>query len=391
MPAFAADAPPYRSLLQQALASAPTLVEQQADVNAARADALQARAWLNPRLDTVSENIGAPAAGGVSQRQDTVSITQPIEIGGKRAARIEAGDRNLAAADARGRQVRSAFAADLALAYATVEATQARLAVAREDLERAGDDLRAASAQVRAGKEAELRQAQAQASVAASRANEQAAIAEVTQALERLSALSGSVEAYSGVATSLLSQAEAVAAEPAQDDTPAVRSARAERESLAAQLQIEQKRWIPDVGVSLGQRRYAWTDGRGYVVGVSVTIPLFDTNRNAIDAAAQRVAAADARLASARLQGTALRRSAVAQLQAAEQRLGAAGEGERTAKEAYRLSRIGYDAGKTSLVEVLAIRRALSDARTLNIDARLARVRALAALAQADGRLAFGD
>ena len=76
---------------------------------------------------------------------------------------------------------------------------------------------------------------------------------------------------------------------------------------------------------------------------------------------------------------------------AAEQRLIAATEGERAASEAYRLGRIGYDSGKTSLMELLAIRRTLSDAKGLTIEARLARVRALAALAQADGRLAFGD
>ncbi len=37
------------------------------------------------------------------------------------------------------------------------------------------------------------------------------------------------------------------------------------------------------------------------------------------------------------------------------------------------------------------MRKALFDAGALSIDARLARVRALAALARADGRIAFGD
>ncbi|WP_366942077.1 TolC family protein [Cupriavidus basilensis] len=389
---YAADAPPYGALLQQALAEAPTLLEQQANVSAATADAAQTRAWPNPRVDTVIENLGAPSSGGQSQRQNTYSITQPVEILGKRGARIEAGERNLIAVEARRRQAQIAFAAELAVAYATVEATQARKTLAQDDLARANDDLRAARAMVQAGKEADLRLAQAQASVAAAQAGEQAASADVTQALERLSALAGASTPYSGVTGSLLTttKARAMGGE-ALGETPAIVTAQAERDALDAQVQVEQKKWIPDVGLSAGVRRYGWTNESGYVVGVSATIPILDRNSNAVAGAKQRVIAAEARLASARLQAAATRRSAEAQVIAAEQRLSAATEGERAASEAYRLGRIGYDAGKTSLLELLAIRRALSDAKGLTIDAGLARVRALAALAQADGRLAFGE
>jgi cobalt-zinc-cadmium efflux system outer membrane protein len=52
---------------------------------------------------------------------------------------------------------------------------------------------------------------------------------------------------------------------------------------------------------------------------------------------------------------------------------------------------VGYDAGKTPLLELLAIRRALAEAQALTIDARLARVRALATLSMAEGRLVFGE
>jgi len=160
---------------------------------------------------------------------------------------------------------------------------------------------------------------------------------------------------------------------------------------LNAQVQVERKKWIPDVGVSAGLRRYGWTNASGYVVGLSATIPLFDRNDAATTAAVEREAAAEARLDSVRLEAAAARRSALAQAAASEKRLAAAAEGERAATEAYRLGRIGYDAGKTSLIELLATRRALFEAKGLTIDASLARVRALAALAQAEGRLAFEE
>lgn len=392
--AHAADAPPFGALLNQALAESPVLLEQQAEVGAASADAAQARAWPNPRLDALAENLGAPQSGGQSQRQHTYTLTQPLDVLGQRQARVQVSERQLQVAEARRRQAQVDFAAELAVAYASVEAAQARKALAKEDLERAQEDLRAARAQVQAGKEADVRRAQASASVAAAQAALLAADAERAQSLDRLSMLAGAPAPYTGVSGALLrvmpSTASAAAA-PATAESPSVATARTEREALDAQVQVEQKKAMPDLSVSAGLRRYGWSSQSGYVLGVSATIPLFDRNDNGIAAAKQRIVAAEARLAAARLQSDALRRSAQAQVTAAEQRLVAATEGEKAALEAYRLGRIGYESGKTSLVELLVIRRALSDAKGLTIDAQLARVRALSALAQADGQFAFGE
>ncbi|AMR77957.1 MAG: TolC family protein [Burkholderiaceae bacterium] len=388
----AAEAPPYQNLLQQSLALAPAMVAQAANVRAAGADAAQSRAWLNPRIDTVLENLGAPASEGVSQRQNTYSITQPFEIGGKRGARIEVGERNFAAAQARERQAQVAYAAELAVVYATAEAMLGRQALATENLARANEELAAARALVDSGKEASLRSAQARASVSAAQAAEAAATNDATQALARLSALSGASEPYTAVTSSLLTAQPAILNAPtALGESPSVRAAEAERNALDAQVDVERKRWIPDVGVSAGVRRYGWTNASGYVVGVTASLPLFDQNRNGINAAVERVAAAQARLDSIRLEANAVRQSAISQVATTEKQLAAASEGEQAATEAYRMGRIGYESGKTPLMELLVVRRALIEARQLTIDARLARVRALAALAQADGRLAFEE
>ena len=97
------------------------------------------------------------------------------------------------------------------------------------------------------------------------------------------------------------------------------------------------------------------------------------------------------RVEAARLEAVAQHRSAQAQVLASGKRLQAAEQGELAASDAYRLGRVGYDAGKTSLVELLAIRRAQSEAKALTIEARLARVRAIATLSMAEGRIAFGE
>ena len=375
----AAETPSFPALLQQPQANAPQLLEQAANVSAAGADARQAAAWVNPSVSANAENLGAPLAGGVSQRQDTYTVTQVFEIGGKRSARIEVKQRRFAAAGARERQVRLAFASELALAYATAEAMQQHKELV--------------DALVKASREAELRLAQARASAAATQAYVLLASADATEALEQLSALVGSTEPFSRIDHPFL--ASFAAAPPKADwtpsESPALASATADRDVVAAQVKLEQRHWIPDISVSVGMRKFAWSDEKAATVGLTATIPLFDRNKAGVDAARERATSAAMRLEAARLEVLGQHRTALAQVQASERRFQAAEQGEAAGTEAYRLGRLGYDAGKTALLELLAIRRALSEAKALTIDARLARMRAFVTLSLAEGRNVFGE
>ena len=387
----AADTPSFGALLQQAQVDAPQLLEQAANVRAAAADVRQAQAWINPTLNVAAENIGVDQ-GGVSQRENTYSVTQVFGIGGKRGARIEAGQRRTLAANALERQTRVGFASELAVAYATAEAMQQRQEVAQAEFARANDDLRAAEALVKAGREAALRLAQARASAAAADAAVQSASAASTAAFARLSALVGAAEPYTRIVHPFLATtAPPGATSWSPMDTPALATAAAERDALAAEVRVEEKRWLPDIGLTVGMRKYGYTDAKAATVGVSVSIPLFDRNHGGIDAARERATSAAMRMETVRLEAIAAYRATVAQVAASERRLLAAEQGETAAAEAYRLGRIGYDAGKTPLLEVLAIRRQLSEATERTIEARLDRVRALATLSQAEGRTAFGE
>jgi len=186
-----AETPSLPALLQLAQTRSPQLLEQAANTRAAAADAQQAKSLSNPSLSVTAENLGGPTSGGVSQRQDTYTLTQVFEIGGKRSARIEAETRKADAANLREKHIRVQYANELAVAYATAEAMQMRQEIASAEVARAQEDLQAAQALVRAGREADLRVAQAKASVAAAQATAQPAGAAAIEALERLSALAG--------------------------------------------------------------------------------------------------------------------------------------------------------------------------------------------------------
>jgi cobalt-zinc-cadmium efflux system outer membrane protein len=387
----AQTAPPFPTLLKQAQTSAPRLALGIAETQAAEGQAAQAAARPNPTLGLVVENAaGSGPYKDFGAAETTLSIEQPLELGGKRAARTSAAKADLAAARARAALGQVDFARDLALAYAEAEAAQQRLVIARDSVDLAQADARAARLLVDNGKEAQVRAVQADAGLATARAELGGAVAEAETALARLNALTGSPDSYAAVAGGLLDAVPPPASsEPAF--SPAIAAARAEREAAERRIAVERARRAPDVAISFGVRRFQDEDATAAVFGISAPLPLFDRNRGAVAAATANAQAARARLAMAEAEQDGDRRAATAQVAAAAHTLGAARQAQDAASEAYRLARIGYDAGRLPLSELLAARRDLIAARGRAVDTKLARVKALADLARAQGRIAFGD
>jgi cobalt-zinc-cadmium efflux system outer membrane protein len=354
---------------------------------------VQARARSNPTIGVEVEDVGVKDSTGLSRSQTTLSASQALELGGKRQARIAASGAEVSAAQARQTKASADFAYDLAIAYATAEAAQKRTQLLESDVERAAEDLRVARALVSAGKEADLRAVQAQVAVTAADADLQASRADFGEALANLSVLAGASETYTSIEASVLDRADGLSApvSNALGVSPAVAVAEAERQAAAFRVDVERARAIPDVTLSIGARRYDHEDDTGLVVGASVPLPLFDRNRGSVSAASAQLTAANARLASARLEEETGRRIAASQLTAGDARLKAAIQAEQAAGEAYNLARIGYEGGKSPLIELLNARRAVTEAQSRLLDARLARIRAEAALARLSGRVAFGE
>jgi cobalt-zinc-cadmium efflux system outer membrane protein len=391
--ARAEPAPPFAQLLRDAGAQSPRLAEAEAALRAAQGRADQAGVRPNPTLEVQTENLaGGRAADLIAPSQSTLSVSQTLELGGKRASRVEAGRAEIAAATARRAQAAAEFGYQLAVAYAEAEAADARLALLGQDVERAGEDLRAARALVEAGKEADLRRVQGQAALSAAQAELEAGRADRDAALGRLTALAGSPTPFTAVSPSLLERAAGLPAPagPAPQTTPAIAAAEAERDAAARRVNVERTKAAPDLTVSLGARRIEGLGSTLLVGGASLPLPLFDRNRGNISAARAEQDAADARLRVARLDAEADWRSGQARAAAATATLRAAMEGASAADEAYRLARIGFEAGKTPLVELLAARRALIEAELRALTARTQRIQAEAALARLAGRTPFG-
>ena len=391
--AWSQTAPPFAQLLNQTR-DVPRVTVLEADVARAGGLAEQARARPNPSINVYAENFaGDLDRNARNQQQTTFQIDQPIELGGKRSARIAAGEAGIVAAQARNRDGRLVYATELARAYAGAEIADRRIAIAEDEVEEATDDLKVARALVGAGKEARLRQVQAETELNTLQADLENARALKTAALARLSALAGITTPFTGLSESLLDRLDAKPAFGPIDPMQAtmVRVAEAERDAAARAVTVQQRLAIPNVTAQLGVRQLRVASGPAVVAGISVPLPLFDRNRGNISAARAELQGAEARAAAARLEAEAGTRAGLALVEAADARAAAAQRTLATAQEGYRLARVAYEAGKSPLIELLAARHNLGGARGVILDAAAARLDARANLARLQGLTITGE
>jgi cobalt-zinc-cadmium efflux system outer membrane protein len=391
--AWSQTAPPFAQLLRQAQTT-PRVAALDADLARARGLAEQARARPNPSVNVYAENFaGDLTRNARNQEQITGQVDLPIELGGKRSARIAAGEAGIVAAQARTREGRLLYATELARVYAGAEIADRRIDLAEDEVEEATADLKVARALVSAGKEARLRQLQAETELNTLQSELETAQAQKVAALARLSALAGSSTPFTGVSESLIDRMSAKPAsgpiDPMQSLT--VKTAEAEREAAARAVTVQQRLAVPNVTAQLGVRQLRVASGPAIVAGIGLPLPIFDRNRGNIDAARAELQGADARAAAARLDAEAASRAAYVLIEAADRRAEAAQRTMATAEEGYRLARIAYEAGKSPLIELLAARHNLGVARGVILDAAAARLDARTNLARLTGLSITGE
>lgn len=378
--------------VREARQRSPLGTEAISRVEAEQGRLAQARLRPNPEVDISVENFaGSRDFRGTRSVETTGSLALPIELGGKRSARVGAASAGVALAEA------EAQVAMLDLDQAVREAhtlaaeaeAAARLAADDAGIARALED--AVRKLVQAGREPPLRQVTATAERAQAEAVAGLASAERIAAKEKLAALIGRAQPDFDVPPLTpvpLPEVEgrSVAAGP---DLAAAQT----RLALArAALRDAEAQRVPDLRVSLGARRLAADDATAMVAGVSIPFPLFNRNGGTIAAAAADVRGAEA--ATARLE-----RQAGARLAAAEARLRAAGASFRTydsvivpgAAEALEIARIGYAAGRFPYSDLLMAQRGYTEARRARLTAARDAELALAERDRAAGLDPFGD
>ncbi|WP_285412434.1 TolC family protein [Variovorax sp. efr-133-TYG-130] len=358
-----------RSAVAMALRANPGLAAASREQDATEAAIVQAGAWPNPTLDAQLEDLRR------DNRTTTLQLSQPIELGGKRSARVTAAERarDQAASALAGR--RAEIRAATVTAFFDVLTAQERLRLAQDSVGLAQTATRATTNRVAAGKVSPLEETRARVAEAGMRVELLQAEGTLRSARQQLAALWGNSDPRFTQVEGAVDQLPAMAA--SQDmgvriaAAPVVVQARLEVERRKALSDLEQAKRIPDVTVSLGAKRVPASDGEAggsrrnqVVVGLSVPLPIFDTNRGNVAEALSReekarddLAAAELQLGTEVAQATERLRSARATAQTLQH------DALPGAETAYKAATKGFELGKFSFLEALDAQRTLFQVR----------------------------
>lgn len=358
----------------------PRAMGPRADVETAEALVTQAGLRPNPEVSFEAENFaGTGPYSGTQSSEYTLSAGLPLELGGKRSARLGAARADLAVARLREQLALADIGLMVRQRYVSAVAAQARVALAQDVFDRSGELARVAQALVDAGREPPLRALRARSELAEAEAELKAAQAEALASRFALGALWSQDPAP--VTGTLFPAIEPPYALLSGYQGLEPRLAAAERQAAEAGVARERSLGRLDPTVSAGVRRFEESNDQALVVGVSIPFPIRDRNQGNIAAAQARVRSAAAREVVAELDYRQSVAEARAQFLAAEAKADTLeAESLPQAEEALRLAEIGYREGKFELIEVLSAGDARDGVRRTLIDAREAQGRAAALL-----------
>ncbi len=364
-----------------ALGRSPILRSAAASRQAVRAEALSAPLRPNPDASIAVENFGGLGGRGDLRGargvETTIGLSQRIEIGGQRAARIAAAARSGDVAALEYEGARLDLARDVVVALAEAEAASRTVGVERERARLAAETLRVARARVEGGRDPLLQAqraevARATAEVAADRARREAEIA-----LANLAVLVAAPRVELAPRQPWFDDIGPAPRPPVPAD-PVVRLAanpdlarfEAAVEAGRAAVALQRTTAIPDVTVQGYVRRFQESRETAFVAGASIPLPIYDRNQGGIARAQAELLRADAEAQRGRA-------NLVSALVAAEERTALAWRSAQSlrrdalpaAEGAARAASVGFAEGKFAFIEVLDAQRALSDVRASLVDA----------------------
>ncbi|MGL3822241.1 TolC family protein [Sphingopyxis sp. R3-92] len=354
--------------------SAPAAEVATANVDAASAARRVAGLRPNPALSVEVENfVGTGPYNGVNGADITASLAIPLELGGKRQARIAVAD-----AAAHRAQIAQAIAkADIRLQvtelYVQASAAEVRVAIAEDQFRIAGDTARAATIRVQAGRASPLEQERAEVARLTAEAEAEKTRRLADAARNNLARRIGrpitgplDIAVLGGPGSGAMGPPRPVSAA----GTLVLAAADADLATADAGVQLARSQRVPDLTVGPGVRRLEATNDVAAVFSVSVPLPLFNNGRAAVDQAS-----AERRRADAQRRVTALdveQQISDAEVEAANAAAAArvaSGPALSAAMEAARIARIGYREGKFGQLELLDAERTLTEMRVASIEA----------------------
>ena len=361
--AAAAEPLSLAKAIELALEGNPEVAAAKRQWEATEGQVLQGRSRPNPELAYSLEDTRSKT------RTQSWQLNLPVELGGKRAARTKAAEKTREQAQAQLAELQATVRANVAAAYFDVLTAQERLVLARDSAALAKSSTDTVSKRVAAGKVSPVEESKARVAEAGVRVELAQAASEQRNALSRLFALLGRIDApytvLEGKAENLPSVPSLADLQPLISSAPGVVLARIEVDRREALTALEQSKRVPDVTVSVGMQRSNETQRNVLLFGVSVPLPVFDRNQGNLlealkleDKARDELQAASVRLHSEVAQAQERLSTITAEVQSLQQDVLPG------AKSAYDAATIGFENGKFNFLEVLDAQRTYFTAKS---------------------------
>jgi len=370
VPITAPDQLTVTQAVEEALANSPRVKAVDAAVNAAEGGLEQADSLPNPELGLEGENVsGTGNYKGIDSADLTYGLSQEIELGGKRSARANAAQHSLTLTRLSAASKRLDIVRDVRTAFAEAVAAQESLRLAEDAVNIAEQEMKSVSRRVAEAASPLIQRSKAEVSLATATFNLEQAKETHLVTRKKLATLLGREGAFEEMLDTSsffeIEEPKPIELTELLERTPDMMRLRIEEDRAAALLDIEQAESIPDPTVSLGVRELRETSDRAFVMGVSIPIPVFNSNSGNVSKARAEVVETASTQQSERL--NLLQRAAESQGALRTAYIKATsyhGTVLPAAERAFQLARQGYGAGKFQYLEVLDAQRTLFDSRS---------------------------
>ncbi len=373
--------------VQRVLAASLEARVAEAEAELGRAEAVGVGLWPNPGLEWQRERAGSGRGAGESQDMIVASI--PLVLSGRLGLEAEAAERGAQAAEARLARARAELHREATRAFSEVLGVQQRRSILEASVAELKRLAEAIAVRERAGEAAGYERLRIELEVTAVEDGLQGILLEQRHAqANALRLLGPEVEALpplqAGLApareipdgATLLAWLEARRAD--------VRALTLEAEGAESARRAAARRWLPEPTVSAGAQLLDVGQegaGAGYVVGLSLPLPLFQRGQGEAARAEARRGLAEARRAAILHAARAQLTSALDAVKSRRERLVRHREGVLArAEELRRIAATAYRGGSADLL-------VLVDAERVAREARLAAVTLAVAVVEAEADL----
>ncbi len=291
----------WETAWQRILSYAPSIAAADTEICIREAEKKQVSTIPNPVAAVSSENLGvAHPNKDTDPPQTTYSLSQTLELGGKRGARhaLAASVTSIAYWDAQIERQNARHA--LTIAFIEIGVAQEQFKLAKERLCVADRMLQVACTQVEGGKVSPIQEKKARIALMAEQLSVKKSLSELAQAKQRLSSMWGSsCPDFDGIIFKLFDYSPP----PCQScvvkglfQMPDFTRAQQLVFSAGANLTLQKANRIPDVTVTAGYRVFNDSNQNGWVVGAALPIPFFNRNQGNIQKAYWEISQAESQL-----------------------------------------------------------------------------------------------